>query len=465
MHIMRLVFRALLISRNGQSESVIHVFIAWGLLFFMTESHVVYTLREKETQMKLNLLYERELYPVALSFGKEWNLSEKEISEIHRLYGDWLYDRKEFNDAMQEYIYAIGFVDASYVIRKYLDASQIHNLTFYLEELHRNGRATADHTILLMNNYVKLHNNDKIQSFVYQNVLGTRYDVSAVIDVLTTAGYYREALYLARVNHLHERVLGIEIDESSAFSDAIAYVATLPSSEASKLLQKYGKRLMDAEPAATSALILRLCTPPDTALPEDFIHCFVDNVVQLKQFLKQVVQIRPDCNPIIWNTLLELLLRHDLDEPQEESTHLEKVMELLRNPQAKYDDDEALFLLEREGCREGLLYVCTKLRLNGMLLQQYFEMGKREEALALCEKEGKDESLWELLLQLYAEEGELEKTEIEQVISKVLRNDRVSLLRVIQILSENEKIDSTMIREMILTQLMHEKEIREKVEV
>ena len=164
MHIMRLVFRALLISRNGQSESVIHVFIAWGLLFFMTESHVVYTLREKETQMKLNLLYERELYPVALSFGKEWNLSEKEISEIHRLYGDWLYDRKEFNDAMQEYIYAIGFVDASYVIRKYLDASQIHNLTFYLEELHRNGRATADHTILLMNNYVKLHNNDKIQS-------------------------------------------------------------------------------------------------------------------------------------------------------------------------------------------------------------------------------------------------------------------------------------------------------------
>ena len=140
-------------------------------------------------------------------------------------------------------------------------------------------------------------------------------------------------------------------------------------------------------------------------------------------------------------------------------------MELLRNPQAKYDDDEALFLLEREGCREGLLYVCTKLRLNGMLLQQYFEMGKREEALALCEKEGKDESLWELLLQLYAEEGELEKTEIEQVISKVLRNDRVSLLRVIQILSENEKIDSTMIREMILTQLMHEKEIREKVEV
>ena len=66
---------------------------------------------------------------------------------------------------------------------------------------------------------------------------------------------------------------------------------------------------------------------------------------------------------------------------------------------------------------------------------------------------------------MYAEEGELEKTEIEQVISKVLRNDRVSLLRVIQILSENEKIDSTMIREMILTQLMHEKEIREKVEV
>ena len=88
------------------------MFAAWGLLFFMTEGHAVYALREKETQTRLSLLYERELFPEAIALGSEWGLSEKEMSEIHRMFGDWLYEKKEFADAMREYIFTIGFLDA-----------------------------------------------------------------------------------------------------------------------------------------------------------------------------------------------------------------------------------------------------------------------------------------------------------------------------------------------------------------
>ena len=510
------------------------VFAAWGLLFFMTEGHAVYALREKETQTKLNLLYDRELYPAALALGKEWGLSEKEMSEIHRMYGDWLYERKEFAEAMREYIFAIGFVDASYVIRRFLDASQIHNLTEYLEELHRNGKATVDHTILLMNNYVKLHSNEKIQAFVYQNALGTRYDVSAVIDVLVKAGYYREALYLAQSHHVYERVLSIQIDESAAYRDAIDFVATLQPSEASKLLQRYGKRLVDAEPDATTSLLLQLCAPPANAEPDRFFHCFVDNAAALRTFLQKVVEIRPNCGTTVWNTLLELLLRTDLDPTESQETHNAKVMELLRDPRAKYDPDEALFLLQRGKCDEGLLFVCLKLQLSGMLVRLYFEAGQREEAMALCEKEKTDDALWEFLLQLYAEsedypkkeskeeekeegnEGEsnentnnsnentnnsnentnepinesnentnepineptnesngseavdshlIDRSELERVITKVLQSGHVPLLRVVQILSENEHIDASLIRQVIVAQLEEEKRQREEVDL
>jgi len=37
---------------------------------------------------------------------------------------------------MGQYVATIGHLEPSYVIRKFLDAQRIHNLTSYLEQLH-----------------------------------------------------------------------------------------------------------------------------------------------------------------------------------------------------------------------------------------------------------------------------------------------------------------------------------------
>lgn len=37
---------------------------------------------------------------------------------------------------MTQYVATIGHLEPSYVIRKFLDAQRIHNLTSYLEQLH-----------------------------------------------------------------------------------------------------------------------------------------------------------------------------------------------------------------------------------------------------------------------------------------------------------------------------------------
>jgi hypothetical protein len=47
-------------------------------------------------------------------------------------------------------------VEPSYVIRKFLDAQRINNLTLYLEALHERHYAGPDHTTLLLNCYTKL---------------------------------------------------------------------------------------------------------------------------------------------------------------------------------------------------------------------------------------------------------------------------------------------------------------------
>jgi hypothetical protein len=52
------------------------------------------------------------------------------------------------------------------VIRKFLDAQRIHNLTRYLQALHEKGRANTDHTTLLLNCYTKLKDVQKLDEFV-----------------------------------------------------------------------------------------------------------------------------------------------------------------------------------------------------------------------------------------------------------------------------------------------------------
>ncbi len=62
------------------------------------------------------------------------------MAEIQRRYGDHLYAKHDYDGAVAQYAATIGALEPSYVIRKFLDAQRIHNLTAYLEALHAKAR-------------------------------------------------------------------------------------------------------------------------------------------------------------------------------------------------------------------------------------------------------------------------------------------------------------------------------------
>lgn len=68
----------------------------------------------------------------------------------------------------------IGKLEPSYVIRKFLDAQRIHNLTAYLQALHRQSLANADHTTLLLNCYTKLKDSSKLEEFIKVRITKTQ---------------------------------------------------------------------------------------------------------------------------------------------------------------------------------------------------------------------------------------------------------------------------------------------------
>lgn len=67
---------------------------------------------------KLEALYHKYLFQLAISMAKAEGMDEAELSDIYLRYGDHLYSKGDFDGAMVQYIRTLGYVQPSHVIRK-----------------------------------------------------------------------------------------------------------------------------------------------------------------------------------------------------------------------------------------------------------------------------------------------------------------------------------------------------------
>ena len=317
-----------------------------------------------------------------------------------------------------------------------------------------------------MNCYIKLHDNNKLQAFVYEKVLGSSYSETTAITALAESGYIKEALYLAKENRLFDLYLSIQIEKANAFKEAMDYIWTLSGKEAEKALIRYGKVLIDSLAHPVTELLINLSTDfrgdHHASNPELFIHCFIDTNQELRFFLEAVTKQRDHCDPTVWNTLLELILR-DMNASAE-NDNAKLVMELLTNPKACYDIEEALILLQTYECNEGLVYIYKKLQMHSLLLHLYVELRRYEDAIQLCKSRGVCEpSLWMELLTSFAKLEPVEKEEWELVINAVELSGCFSLYEIIHTVAENSCIPSSYCRDLARKQLERERSITNTV--
>jgi hypothetical protein len=255
---------------SSEKMQVHYILQEWGSLFILaTEggTQVMYVLEEKDTQTKLEMLLQKNLYTIAINLVNSQQLDYAYVVEIFRKYGDHLYGKKEYDGAMVQYLMTIGRLEPSYVIRKFLDAQRIKNLTNYLEALHEKNLATADHTTLLLNCYTKLKNDkkDKLDSFIRTHS-ELHYDVETAIHVCRQAGYREHALLLAKKHKEHGWFIKIHIEDfpdephGRNYKRALRHIETLPFAAAEKYLSQFGKILVTKLPKQTTNVLIRLCT-------------------------------------------------------------------------------------------------------------------------------------------------------------------------------------------------------------
>ena len=88
----------------------------------------VYILSEKDNSFKIETFFKKSFFNEAWRFAKNQNCQESLLAEISRLHGDLLYSKNDFANSIKQYILTLGFVEPSYVIRRFLEVSQIDYL-------------------------------------------------------------------------------------------------------------------------------------------------------------------------------------------------------------------------------------------------------------------------------------------------------------------------------------------------
>ncbi|CAM9879210.1 unnamed protein product, partial [Phaeothamnion confervicola] len=271
-----------------------------SVAYVLTTSNALLRLKEKDMASKLELLYRKKLYPMAISLAYASDYDVSIIMEIYRMYGDHLYAKGDFTGAMQQFCHTVGHLESSYVIRRFLDAQRIPHLTLYLEKLHDTGQATADHTTLLLNCYTKLKSVDKLDRFIGPDVSAPvpsflpsfpslshcssvclqtaggdappssarspRFETETAIKALKTAGYDDHAARLAARHGAHEWYFRVQLERARPeVGKALEYLGSLEFADAERLLKKYGKALVNHMPQETTGIVMALCTGRYTA--------------------------------------------------------------------------------------------------------------------------------------------------------------------------------------------------------
>ncbi|KAG7583473.1 Vacuolar protein sorting protein 11 C-terminal [Arabidopsis suecica] len=507
-------------------DKVSNMLCEWGNIILITADKSLLCITEKDMESKLDMLFKKNLYTVAINLVQSQHADAAATANVMRKYGDHLYGKQDFDEAMSQYINTIGYLEPSFVIQKFLDAQRIYNLTNYLEKLHEKGLASKDHTTLLLNCYTKLKDVEKLNTFIRKEdgIGELKFDVETAIRVCRAANYHEHAMYVAKKAGKHEWYLKILLEDLGNYDEALQYVSSLEPSQAGVTIKEYGKILIEHKPKETIDILMRLCTEQGTPngvylsmlpSPVDFINVFVQHPHSLMHFLERYAEIVKDspAQAEINNTLLELYLSRDLNFPSislsengldqdltdhsvaaavskadlEKRTNTDskdamekdcterqqKGLELLKMAwpsdleQPLYDVDLAIILCEMNSFKEGLLYLYEKMKLYKEVIACYMQNHDHEGLIACCKRlgdsgKGGDPSLWADLLKYFGEIGEDCTKEVKEVLTYIERDDILPPIIVLQTLAKNPCLTLSVIKDYIARKLEQESKIIEE---
>jgi tetratricopeptide (TPR) repeat protein len=310
----------------------------------------VQRLVEKTSTEKMDILFRKNMFDIAAVVAQNEGFDKNFIAEISRMHGDHFYEKGDFDNAIECYKKTIDYLEPSYVIIMFLDASKIEYLTSYLQELHSKHSADKEHTALLLNCYVHRKATEQLKEFLDKSDEDYElFDPKTAIDVCVEAKRFDLALDLARKHRMMGLYVKIKIEQQKDFLEALEYIRTeMSPSGVAKTIKEYGQVLMRQVQDKTEQLInqtveamnLRVnlnshleITDKDEKPRRDsdeepdmlaeaepitltyrqvleyLMSAFVDFPESLEGFLRNIIDRTPSIDSFAYHKLFELLLQ------------------------------------------------------------------------------------------------------------------------------------------------------------
>ena len=504
-------------------KPVLAIVSEWGATFLISRDGKLKKISEKDTQTKLQNLINRNFYLDAIKIARNSGCDAEILIDIYRQYGDNLYEKGDLQGAIEQYSSTIGFLEPSYVIQRFLEASKIHNLTDYLQELHKVGRASKDHTTLLLNCYTKLKHKDKLDEFIMKKEgVDFGFDVEHAIDVCNKAGYVDHAMQLAEKHEKHDDFLKILIDNASCDEDylkALQYIEGLPPPDADEQLRAHGSVLIvkasEEFTRILKELIVRWDRPTkqekglkqmkklglgggggkallggnekmfssgvsddqdinefgsstgakDQFDAEKYIHLFVNDPKAMVEFLEHLLSLGKPVNKSVIITLLEyqLYIYKETEDQQVKKALESKILDGLSKKD--YSVDQALVLCQLNDFQPGLLFLHQNSEMYDQILKHYFSSGQIEEGINACKKFGhQDHQLWVTALESIAgaDPTDIPAHLFTEVLDNIEKYRLLSPLQVVSTLSSCANATLGVVREYLLKIFVTEQKAMEK---
>lgn len=447
-----------------QIEAVESVFIEFGTCFVLTKNKQIFHLDEKDLQSKLNSLYKKNMYDTAVKIAKNNQYDAEGLSEIFKQYGDHLYTKGNFASAVEQYIKTIGYLEPSYVIRRFLDSRHTQFLTDYLQNIHKEGKASTDHTTLLLNCFTRLDRIEELKSFLNDYRQNHLYDIDVAISVCRKS-CIEQALDLAKFNAKHDHAVSIMIEDLKQYDSAIDYVNKLAYDDAERNVMKFGDLLMTHLPQKLINLLKKLCTDymakkcdeslkkehnddiygfmdeREQATPEDFIHLFSDSK-QLIDYIEYLIRNLPTCSSFLYNSLIEhyLMLWKVSENPSNERVGLEqRLVELIKNFSQFYDDNHVLVLCQTYEFWHGAMLIFEEKKLYNLIVRHYLNTRDFSSLYTLCKRLGtSDPSIWLATLNGLKASNQVPSSFLQEILQVIATEKLQSPLQVLDVLTSIE---------------------------
>ncbi|KFD47361.1 hypothetical protein M514_11776 [Trichuris suis] len=418
------------------------IFVAWESLFVLTVGGRLYCLKEMDLKSKLDLLFRKNLFDLAINLAEKHNVDRKEVTNIYRLWGDYFFQKGDYSNAFKQYSKTIGSLETSYVIRKFLEVRRIDNLVEYLEAVFHAGLGNSEHANLLLNCYSKQGRKDKIDQLLRERQLP--FDVDDAVWTLRSSGFYEQAAELTKRCGYPERCLAVLMSDIKDFKQAIQYIGSLAPEVNVKFFFQYSKELMENVPNETMGLLKKFCTEPSSADKPcpviDLIPYLVEFPEMMEELLEHVItEWKSVLDPRIYNCLISLYLNKYelLPESQEKADQSAKIMAFLNKHEAHYEHLEALRLMFEKRFHPGILFLLERKKISA--------------------KESKH--FWGYLLKWFASDPTISEQYVIETLRHIQDAQAMEPMMVVQILGSSQHLTFSCIRDYLLNWLKQRQDV------